>query len=118
MSYLWVDDRRKPEGKFDSLLTDWAKDYEGAVERLSEHLKNPYDVISLDYELGDIAMVDGEIIEHTGMDVLMWIVEHDAWPTVEIVIHSMSPRAYLMADVVDNCGPYKHPCEVQPAKGF
>jgi hypothetical protein len=76
---LWVDDVRLPheDGREE---WDIAESYDEAIELL---LKNNYDAISLDHDLGTGL---------TGMHILKWMYSNDRWPK-NVWVHSMNPVA-------------------------
>lgn len=112
---LWVDDTRiPPEGWI------WAKNYDQAVDMWLPEIVDA----SLDHDLGfeitDDMMVDWHQtnipmqigyndLSKTGYDLVLWIVDNDAWPSNSLAIHSMNPvGAANMAGVVERYGPYTH----------
>lgn len=57
---------------------------------------------SLDHDLGDYAHDGGD-----GWRLVDWMAENDAWPVVELSVHSMNPvGARRMLETVDRYGPY------------
>lgn len=57
---------------------------------------------SLDHDLGDYAEDGGE-----GYDLVLWMAEHDSWPSEGIAIHSANPVGLgRMLGVIDRYGPY------------
>lgn len=112
---LWLDDLRPaPEG------WTWVKTPMQAIGALLGDIDDPVTHMSFDHDLGiDPAKFDaytrGEIEEHeaeiTGYQVALWMAEHDVWPTVECMVHSMNPvGAKNICGVVDRYGPYTTLC--------
>lgn len=47
--------------------------------------------------------------EMTGYDVLLWMAEHEVWPTDVCYVHTHnSVRGPVMADMINRYGPYEH----------
>jgi hypothetical protein len=47
--------------------------------------------------------------ELTGYDVLLWMAEHNVWPTEACYVHTHnSARADQMCGVINRYGPYEH----------
>jgi hypothetical protein len=45
----------------------------------------------------------------TGYDLLMWMTEHDIWPSESIAVHSANiVGAKRMAGVIERYGPFTH----------
>jgi hypothetical protein len=87
---LWLDDvRPAPEG--------WERAY--SVNEAIALLE----LASLDHDLGDYADDGGD-----GFKLVLWIAEHDRWPSQGIRVHSANPPGMLrmLADI-DHYGPYE-----------
>lgn len=119
--HFWLDDiRASPPG------WDWARSYENAIQILKD---NSYRRMSLDYDLGwceeCLSMMDpaNPIVltcphAKNGYDVVIWIIENQAWPSLSLNIHSINPvgrqrmiDALCRATPIPNCTitaePYK-----------
>jgi hypothetical protein len=47
--------------------------------------------------------------EMTGYDVILWMAEHEVWPTETCYVHTHnSVRGPVMADMINRYGPYDH----------
>lgn len=47
--------------------------------------------------------------EMTGYEVILWMAEHEVWPTVECRVHTHnSVRGPIMADMINRYGPYEN----------
>lgn len=96
---VYLDDVRTPIDK------DWivVRNHEEFVNKVTEIGFDNIDLISLDHDLGDTAMLEwkrnvyhnyelnySNILEKTGMDCTKWLVEQwlDGKPVVDVVIHS------------------------------
>lgn len=96
---VYLDDVRTPIDK------DWivVRNYEEFVNKVTEIGFDNIDLISLDHDLGDTAMLEwkrnvyhnyelnySNILEKTGMDCTKWLVEQwlDGKQVVDVVIHS------------------------------
>lgn len=96
---VYLDDVRTPIDK------DWivVRNYEEFVNKVTEIGLENIDLISLDHDLGDTAMLEwkrnvyhnyelnySNILEKTGMDCTKWLVEQwlDGKHVVDVVIHS------------------------------
>lgn len=122
---LWLDDDRPaPEGWV------WVKTADAAIRVLEHWKRNPdspncsIEVMSFDHDLADehyayyLLSEDHpqyEMIkraatkEMTGYDVLLWMVEHEVWPTETCCVHTHnSVRGPVMADMINRYGPYDH----------
>jgi hypothetical protein len=91
---LWLDDiRRCPEGY------THARSVNEAIKLLGQH---DCTYASLDHDLGDFADDGGD-----GFKLVLWMAEHDRWPSEGIRIHSANPpgMARMLADI-DRFGPY------------
>ena len=57
---------------------------------------------SLDHDLGDFEYDGGD-----GIKLILWMAEHDVWPTEGIRIHSMNPVGRQNMDaLIRRYGPY------------
>ena len=96
---IYLDDVRSPKDKSGLVV----RNYEDFVKLVTEVGFENIDVISLDHDLGDTAMVEwhknvyhnyelnyDNITEKTGMDCAKWLVEQwmDGKPVVDVVVHS------------------------------
>ncbi|MGH3426600.1 MAG: cyclic-phosphate processing receiver domain-containing protein [Mycobacteriales bacterium] len=91
---LWLDDIRPcPDGYLH------AHSVSEAI-KLLEELDCEY--ASLDHDLGDYAEDGGD-----GFKLVLWMAEHDRWPSKGIRVHSANPpgMARMLADI-DHYGPY------------
>ena len=96
---IYLDDVRTPVDK------EWivVRSYDEFVEKINEIGLNNIELISLDHDLGDSAMIEWKrnvytnytinydnITEKTGMDCTKWLVNQwmDGKPVVDVVIHS------------------------------
>jgi hypothetical protein len=53
--------------------------------------------------------------EMTGYDVLLWMAEHEVWPTEACYVHTHNTvRGPIMAKMVNRYGPYETPCRWIP----
>lgn len=53
--------------------------------------------------------------EMTGYDVLLWMAEHNIWPTEACYVHTMNAAAQKkMCGVIDRYGPYDQPMHWTP----
>jgi hypothetical protein len=120
MKKLWLDDIRQPPNN----SWHWAKTVEEAIEYAQE---NEIDYMSLDHDLGAVApegwrpseaiYLAGNSSDGSGLDFVRWIVEHAAWPSGQIVVHSWnSAGSKRMCDMIDTYGPYKERAEYRPYK--
>jgi hypothetical protein len=99
MKKIYLDDVRTP------MDPSWVvvRNYEQFVDKINEIGLENIELISLDHDLGDSAMVEwynnvrhnyelnyDNITEKTGMDCTKWLVEQwmDGNPVVDVVIHS------------------------------
>ena len=99
MNKIYLDDVRTP------VDPSWVvvRNYEQFVDKINEIGLENIELISLDHDLGDSAMVEwynnvrhnyelnyDNITEKTGMDCTKWLVEPgmDGNPVVDVVIHS------------------------------
>ena len=99
MKKIYLDDVRTP------VDPSWVvvRNYEQFVDKINEIGLENIELISLDHDLGDSAMVEwynnvyhnyelnyDNITEKTGMDCTNWLVEQwmDGKPVVDVVIHS------------------------------
>jgi hypothetical protein len=91
---LWLDDIRPcPEGY------THARSVNEAIRLLEQH---ECEYASLDHDLGEFSEDGGD-----GFKVVLWMAEHDRWPTSGICVHSANPPGMMrmLADV-DRYGPY------------
>ena len=79
---LWLDDiRTPPEGYL------WAKDVRTAIQIVEAtlHTGLEWERASLDHDLGELHEVgDGTMF-------VLWMAEHDLWPTEKPNVHSANP---------------------------
>jgi len=97
MKNLWLDDdeeeRPAPEGYL------WAKTVAEAQEIM---LHQEIGRISLDHDLGDP--------EAEGRHLVLWMCEHDIWPTEGVDIHSGNVVGVQnMSALIERYGPYGRP---------
>ena len=91
---LWLDDiRPAPSG--------WlhAHSVNEAIAAMQAHAVTH---VSLDHDLGDYSGDDGE-----GTRLVLWMAEHDRWPSTGIRVHSANPPGMrrMLADI-DRYGPF------------
>lgn len=56
--------------------------------------------------------------EMTGYDVLLWMAEHEVWPTEACYVHTQNDAAQeKMCGVIDRYGPYETKVRWTPASG-
>lgn len=114
---IYLDDVRTPiEG-------DWVvvRNYDEFVETVSRLGLENIDLISLDHDLGDTAMMEwytnvyhhskldyNNITEKTGMDCAKWLVEQwmDGKPVVEVKVHSAN--AIGSSNIMGLLNNYRH----------
>lgn len=114
---IYLDDVRTP------ISPEWVvvRSYDEFVSKINEvGLKN-IEVISLDHDLGDTAMMEwytnvvknftinyNNIIEKTGMDCVKWLVEQwiNGYPVCEVKIHSHN--AIGSANMMGYINNYRH----------
>ena len=99
MKKIYLDDVRTP------VDNDWivVRSYDEFVQKINEIGLENIELISLDHDLGDTAMIEWKrnvstnytinydnITEKTGMDCTKWLVNQwmDGKPVVDVVIHS------------------------------
>lgn len=91
---LWLDDvRPAPEG--------WVavSSVDDAIEQMRAGQVTD---ASLDHDLGDYAHLGGD-----GYRLVMWMAEHDTWPSHSIAVHSANPVGRdRMLSTIDTYGPY------------
>jgi hypothetical protein len=89
---LWLDDVRPvPDG------WTWAKHVEEAVSLMESA---DVEEASLDHDLG-------EGFEE-GHRLVLWMVEHDSWPSEALSVHSSNPPgAERMCAIIERYGPYR-----------
>ena len=115
--YLYLDDVRIPK------TDNWevVRNYDEFVAHIKLKGLGAYEVISLDHDLGDTAMIEwrrnvyhnytldyNNITEKTGMDCAKWLVDQwlDGAPVVEVVVHSAN--AIGSANIMGYINNYKH----------
>ena len=117
MIKIYLDDVRTP------LDLDWivVRNYDEFISKVKEIGLENIELISLDHDLGDTAMIEwrrnvyhnytldyNNITEKTGMDCAKWLV--DQWlggaPVVEVVVHSAN--AIGSANIMGYINNYKH----------
>jgi len=114
---IYLDDIRTP------IQDDWVvvRDYDDFIETVTKIGLENIDLISLDHDLGDTAMMEwytnvynnykldyNNITEKTGMDCAKWLVEQwmDGRPVVEVKVHSAN--AIGSANIMGLINNYKH----------
>jgi hypothetical protein len=104
---LWLDDIRVPPRG----IWHWVKTADEAIKALRTFR---YEWASLDHDLADEHynnQAGTDFREKTGYDVVLWMAEHEIWPSKGVVIHSWNfPGADRMRKVVDRYGPYDAAC--------
>ena len=117
MKKLYLDDVRTP------LDLDWivVRNYNEFISKVTEIGLENIELISLDHDLGDTAMIEwrrnvyhnytldyNNITEKTGMDCAKWLVDKwlDGAPVVEVVVHSAN--AIGSANIMGYINNYKH----------
>ena len=121
---LWLDDEREPpEGWF------LVKTANAAIEFLTQVRDHGLELthMSFDHDLADVhygywyagqtlsknhpardAAREMASREKTGYDVLLWMAEHEVWPTEACYVHSHnSVGAERMVGVINRYGPYE-----------
>jgi hypothetical protein len=95
---LWLDDIRPcPDGYLH------ARSVNEAIKLLEEH---DCEYASLDHDLGDFADDGGD--GGDGFKLVLWMAEHDRWPTQGIRVHSANaPGMKRMPADIDHYGPYQ-----------
>ncbi len=91
---LWLDDiRPSPDG------WEHARSVNEAITLLKQ---SPCELASLDHDLGDFEPDGGD-----GFKLVLWIAEHDRWPSRGIRVHSANPPGMrrMLVDI-DHYGPY------------
>jgi len=104
---LWLDDHRQPPSNAREQWT-WARTADEAIELLNTL---QVEFASLDHDLTEEhhqtylrAYITGEPVDtsgcaqKTGLDVLLWMDQHNVWPKGGVRIHSMN--SYRKADMV------------------
>ena len=88
---VWLDDLRPaPEG------WEWARTVDEAIALLCT---NEVLEASLDHDLGE------EVDE--GYRLVLWMAEHEVWPSEGITVHYANPPGVLrMCGVIERYGPY------------
>ena len=114
---IYLDDIRTP------IQDDWVvvRDYDDFIETVTKIGLENIDLILLDHDLGDTAMMEwytnvynnykldyNNITEKTGMDCAKWLVEQwmDGRPVVEVKVHSAN--AIGSANIMGLINNYKH----------
>jgi hypothetical protein len=114
---IYLDDVRTP------IAWDWVvvRDFDDFVKTVTKLGLENIDLISLDHDLGDTAMMEwytnvynnykldyNNITEKTGMDCAKWLVERwmDGQPVVEVKVHSAN--AIGSANIMGLINNYKH----------
>jgi hypothetical protein len=114
---IYLDDVRTPIEK------GWVvvRDYDDFVKTVTKLGLENIDLISLDHDLGDTAMMEwytnvynnykldyNNITEKTGMDCAKWLVERwmEGQPVVEVKVHSAN--AIGSANIMGLINNYKH----------
>ena len=129
---LWLDDERPaPEGWV------WVKTAAEAIRALADqdcefitHMSFDHDLADVHYDYWYVAHHPGasgfseevrsearELAarEKTGYDVLLWMAEHNVWPTEACYVHSHnSVGAERMVGVINRYGPYSEKCQWTP----
>lgn len=130
---LWLDDERPaPKG------WDWIKTAQDAIVALDELRRKGWlrllTHMSFDHDLADVHYGywhAGQILpkehparalarkesakEMTGYDVLLWMAEHEVWPTEACYVHTHNAAAQKkMCGVIDRYGPYDQPVRWTP----
>ena len=130
---LWLDDERPaPEGWL------WVKTGQEAIlglQRLRQtgsldeltHMSFDHDLADVHYDYwhaGQTLPQDHPVrqqakmiaaSEKTGYDVLLWMAEHNVWPTEACYVHSHnSVGAERMVGVINRYGPYETKCRWTP----
>jgi hypothetical protein len=117
MIKIYLDDVRTP------LDLDWivVRNYDEFISKVKEIGLENIELISLDHDLGDTAMIEwrrnvyhnytldyNNITEKTGMDCAKWLVDQwlDGAPVVEVVVHSAN--AIGSANIMGYINNYKH----------
>jgi hypothetical protein len=117
MIKIYLDDVRTP------LDLDWivVRNYDEFISKVTEIGLENIELISLDHDLGDTAMIEwrrnvyhnytldyNNITEKTGMDCAKWLVDQwlDGAPVVEVVVHSAN--AIGSANIMGYINNYKH----------
>jgi hypothetical protein len=89
---LWVDDVREPPDD----TWWWAKSSRTAIGSMN-YMRTPFEELSLDHDLGD---------QDTTRPVVLWMCEHEFWPSKEIVVHSANPTgADWLVGTIDRYAP-------------
>ena len=114
---IYLDDIRTPNEVMDWVVV---RNYDDFISKVNEIGLENIDVISLDHDLGETALIEWKknhnnfkldydnIIEKTGMDCTKWLVEQwmDGAPVVEVVIHSAN--AIGSANMMGYINNYRH----------
>lgn len=121
---LWLDDERPaPEGWY------WVKTAAAAVACLLDQADDPITHMSFDHDLADVHYAYWHVghnfsklprdhplrveareetaKEKTGYDVLLWMAEHNVWPTEACYVHTHNSAAQdRMVGIINRYGPY------------
>ena len=117
MIKIYLDDVRTP------LDLDWivVRNYDEFISKVKEIGLENIELISLDHDLGDTAMIEwrrnvyhnytldyDNITEKTGMDCAKWLVNQwlEGSPVVEVVVHSAN--AIGSANIMGYINNYRH----------
>ena len=94
---LWLDDiREPPDGTW-----SWVKTAADARELM---LKGDVVLASLDHDLG---VPNEDDLRETGYWFVLWMAEHDIWPSENVLVHSGNVVGVKkMTGVVERYGPY------------
>lgn len=128
---LWLDDERPaPEGWI------WVKTGQEAIAILDDlgsatgeltHMSFDHDladvhydyfmagqILAADHPMRDFARAEAAK-EMTGYDVLLWMAEHNVWPTKACHVHTHNvARQKAMCGVINRYGPYDQPVRWTP----
>lgn len=124
---LWLDDERpEPEGwvwvktALEAIAVLEGLQKVGRLNRLT-HMSFDHDLADIHYEgfMATQIYNEGHPVrkhyerecakEMTGYDVILWMAEHEVWPTEDCYVHTHnSVRGPVMADMINRYGPYDH----------
>lgn len=78
---IWLDDIREPPKGY-----EWVLSVDAAKKLIIDCVVNrcPIEVIDMDHDLGDYARYGGD-----GYKLLLWLIEVELYPPIEI--HTMNP---------------------------
>jgi hypothetical protein len=125
---IWLDDDRPaPEGWVWVQTALEAIDYLKRVKtgilpsEAFSHMSFDHDLADVHYEyfMAGQVLPEGHAVrahakresakEMTGYDVILWMAEHEVWPTEDCYVHTHnSVRGPVMADMINRYGPYEH----------